>query len=224
MDFGSFAAGRQSEWNTEEGNAMKRIVAGALLLGALLALPVAFGAAQDAPAAERVGDSEFVFVQEEADNMGVEPEKTRHSAPPAAEWAGETQTDWTDDMGQEALTEGETSPGAFWNLAVEAYTAQAEIAQEVCTSRYFCANAQGELYVDVAFTGLADGASATVLLCDRDGSPPPVAYQTAACADSDLYTGRIRFYDLDPNGFYAFRFGKTPDTMPAQVRARISHD
>ena len=63
---------------------MKRIVAGTLLLGALLALPVAFGAAQDAPAAERVGDSEFVFVQEEADNMGVEPEKTRHSAPPAA--------------------------------------------------------------------------------------------------------------------------------------------
>lgn len=224
MDFGSFAAGRQNEWNTEEGNAMKRIVAGALLLGALLALPVAFGAAQDAPAAERVGDSEFVFVQEEADNMWVEPAKTRHSAPPAAEWAGETQTDWTDDMGQEALTEGETSPGAFWNLAVEAYTAQAEIAQEVCTSRYFCANAQGELYVDVAFTGLADGASATVLLCDRDGSPLRIAYQTAACADGGLYTGRIRFYDLDPNGFYAFRFGKTPDTMPAQVRARISHD
>ncbi|MGI5883400.1 MAG: hypothetical protein ACOX83_00375 [Candidatus Spyradocola sp.] len=222
---------------------MKRIVTRLLLLTLLLAMAVVPGYAQTAmPAAEWVGESQLDFDVQDADDLLAEPVKAPRSAQgePAAEWVGESQMPFAEtpeDSRTELVTKGSHPPNAFWNLGADAYTAHAgSMTQEVHTDSYFCPNADGEIYVSASFgwldleEGASTNRSVTILLCEYGGSiwedPELVSHQTEGYADENgrLSTGRIRFYNLDPNAFYSFAFRKTPDPMPAELWADISHD
>lgn len=232
---------KQSFENIGKGeNTMKRIVTSLLLLTLLLAMAIVPGYAQATPAAEWVGESQLVHAQD-ADDLLAEPIKSTRSVQgePAAEWVGESQlafAETPDDILTEPVTRGSNPPDAFWNLTADDYTAHAaSIIHEIYTNYYFCPNADGEIYADASFTwlDLEDGASmyrsVTILLYEYDGSiledPELVSHQTEGYTDENgrLSTGRIRFFNLDPNKFYYFEFRKTPDTMPAELWAHISH-
>lgn len=211
---------------------MKRIVTRLLLLTLLLAIAVVPGYAQTAmPAAEWVGESQLDFDVQDADDLLVEPVKAPRSAQgePAAEWVGESQMPFAEtpeDSRTELVTKGS-----------HPYTAHAgSMTQEVYTDSYFCPNVDGEIYVSASFRwldleeGASTNRSVTILLCEYGGSiwedPELVSHQTEGYADENgrLSTGRIRFYNLDPNAFYSFAFRKAPDAMPAELWVDISHD
>jgi hypothetical protein len=115
------------------------------------------------------------------------------------------------------LRRGTSPPSSYWNL-VNDYNGSASWDTNIYTNYYFSPNSSGELFVDFSL--------------DYGYDPNPdrqfqiVLYKTTSSSSLTTYTrvvdeqyesGSVRFYNLDVNTFYYFKFSKTYDGVYADL-------
>lgn len=128
------------------------------------------------------------------------------------QFTGQVDTNYT-----EVLIQGTSKPTSYWNL-VNDYNGEADWSSSIYTNYYFSPNEDGEIYVNFSLDyGFAPNPDRGfyIVLYKITSSSALTTYERIV--DEQYESGAVKFYNLDPNTFYYFKFVKTNDGDTAHL-------